>query len=141
MSKEYITEKRKAVFAYLQGHAEETVSVPDIMLFLEREQISANVTTIYRYLDRLYEQGIVRRIVAEKGSMTRYQYVGEHPSCHEHLHVQCVKCGKVSHLECHFMQEVMQHIDAEHGFRLMCGDSILYGVCQECQQKEKEKTQ
>ena len=49
-----------------------------------------------------------------------------------HLHLKCVKCGKIIHLECHFMEEISHHIEESHGFTLQCKNSILYGVCKEC---------
>ena len=45
---------------------------------------------------------------------------------------KCVKCGKIIHLECHFMEEISHHIEESHGFTLQCKNSILYGVCKEC---------
>ena len=61
--------------------------------------------------------------------------LGHH--CEEHLHLQCVKCGKIIHLECEFMDEISEHILKDHGFELQCKNSILYGMCSACQEKEE----
>ena len=47
----------------------------------------------------------------------------------------CVKCGKILHLDCEFMKEISEHIQKDHGFSLQCKNSILYGICRECQVK------
>ena len=52
----------------------------------------------------------------------------------EHLHLKCVQCGRIYHLDCHFMDEVRAHLMAEHGFTLQCEGSVLYGLCRHCAQ-------
>lgn len=52
--------------------------------------------------------------------------LGHH--CEEHLHLQCVKCGKIIHLECEFMDEISEHILKDHG--LNCSAKIQF--CMEC---------
>ena len=91
-----------------------------------------NITTIYRYLDKLAKEGTVMKYVAEKGSQAVYQYVEMGHHCEEHLHLKCVSCGCIIHLECAFMDEIAEHILKDHGFTLQCKNSIIYGLCREC---------
>ena len=42
-------------------------------------------------------------------------------------------------MDCHFMDEVRQHLLAEHGFTLQCEGSILYGLCRQCAEKQRQK--
>ena len=64
-----------------------------------------------------------------------YQYVEMGHHCEEHLHLKCVSCGCIIHLECAFMQEISEHILEDHGFKLQCKNSIIYGLCRECREK------
>lgn len=91
-----------------------------------------NITTIYRYLDKLAKEGTVMKYVAEKGSQAVYQYVEMGHHCEEHLHLKCVSCGCIIHLECAFMDEIAEHVLKDHGFTLQCKNSIIYGLCREC---------
>ena len=34
--------------------------------------------------------------------------------------------------------EVRQHLLAEHGFTLQCEGSILYGLCRQCAEKQRQ---
>ena len=61
--------------------------------------------------------------------------------CEQHLHLKCVKCGKIIHLECHFMEEISHHIEESHGFTLQCKNSILYGICKECKPGDHENAE
>ena len=56
-------------------------------------------------------------------------------NCDSHIHMQCVRCGKVIHLDCHFLDEINEHIEEHHGFTIICKGSILYGMCESCKKE------
>ena len=89
---------------------------------------------MYRYLDKLAGEQRIMKYVADKGERAVFQYVDEGRHCREHLHLKCVQCGRIYHLDCHFMDEVRAHLMAEHGFTLQCEGSVLYGLCRHCAQ-------
>ena len=72
----------------------------------------------------------------EHGDVALYQFAEPARNCDSHLHLQCVKCGKVIHLDCHFMDEINEHIEEHHGFSIICKGSILYGTCEKCRNEE-----
>ena len=118
-----------------------TVSASNILEHLEAEGASPNPTTVYRYLDKLAGEQRVMKYVADKGEKAVFQYVDEGRHCREHLHLKCVRCGRIYHLDCHFMDEVRAHLMAEHGFTLQCEGSVLYGLCRSCAANEAEDGQ
>ncbi len=127
-----MTANRKKILEFLKENQNRTVTVSDIDDYLKACDREVNLTTIYRYLDKLEKEGTVIKYVAEKGSQAGYQYVESGHRCDEHLHLQCVKCGQVIHLECHFMHEILEHVEKEHGFVMQCKNSIVYGKCKDC---------
>lgn len=133
----YATASRKKMLEYLKQNSDRAVSANNIWMYLRECDSEVNITTIYRYLDKLAKDGTVMKYVAEKGGQAVYQYVELGHRCEEHLHLKCVKCGKIIHLECAFMDEICAHILSEHGFMLQCRNSILYGVCRECAKMEE----
>lgn len=128
----YATASRKKILDYLKDNSERTVTAAGIHTYLMKNDSAVNITTIYRYLDKLAKDGVVIKYVAEKGGQAAYQYVELGHHCEEHLHLQCVRCGGIIHLECAFMDEIAAHILEEHGFSLQCKNSILYGTCKKC---------
>ena len=128
----YATANRKKILDFLKENHNRTLTVADIYAHLKACDSEVNITTIYRYLDKLEKEGTVIKYVAEKGSQATYQYVEQGHNCEDHLHLQCVKCGKVIHLECHFMHEILEHVEKEHGFMMQCKNSIVYGTCKDC---------
>ena len=99
---------------------------------LEEKEISVNTTTIYRFLDKLCAENIIIKYSDVNSDKAVYQYAGEQGHCREHLHLKCIKCGKVMHLDCGFMDELRKHIMAEHHFQLQCSGDLLHGLCEEC---------
>lgn len=128
----YATTSRKRILEFLKTNSERTVTAADIDTYLRQADSEVNITTIYRYLDKLAKEGTVIKYVAEGGGKAVYQYVEQGYRCDEHLHLKCVKCGCIIHLDCAFMDEISEHIEKDHGFTLQCKNSILYGTCRKC---------
>ena len=128
----YTTISRTRMLEYLEQNSGRTVNVHDINHYLAENGYEVNVTTIYRYLDKLCKDGRVMKYVAENGTQAVYQYVEPSHHCDEHLHLQCVKCGAICHLDCSFMDEITKHVMADHGFSIQCKNSIIYGLCKKC---------
>ena len=134
----YNTKTRQLILDYLINNRQHAVSASDILAHLEEQGAAPNPTTVYRYLDKLAGEQRVMKYVADKGEKAVFQYVDEGRHCREHLHLKCVRCGRIYHLDCHFMDEVRGHLMAEHGFTLQCEGSVLYGLCRSCAAKEAE---
>lgn len=135
----YNTKTRQLILDYLIRNQEHAVSASNILVHLEQQGASPNPTTVYRYLDRLAGEHRIMKYVADKGERAVFQYVDEGQHCREHLHLKCVRCGQILHLDCHFMDEVREHLEAEHGFQLQCEGSILHGVCRKCRAAQADE--
>lgn len=131
----YTTVSRTKIREYLKANSDRTVSVTNISEYLTKQDCEVNVTTIYRFLDKLAKDGEVIKYVAQKGSMAVYQYVKNGHKCENHLHLKCNKCGNIVHMECGFMEEIIEHVKEHHGFVIQCKNSIIYGTCCECMEK------
>ncbi|MCI2106678.1 MAG: transcriptional repressor [Intestinimonas sp.] len=135
-SESYHTKARQEILNYLKG-CRGTVSAADIIQQLKENGISVNPTTVYRYLDKLCSDHAAMKYVANKGGKAVYQLTGQDQHCLEHLHLRCIKCGRIIHLDCGFMEEFKGHLQEHHDFRLQCEGSVLYGVCSGCSKGEE----
>jgi Fur family ferric uptake transcriptional regulator len=131
----YNTELRTAALQYLKDNADKSITVAQLTDLVNRAGISANPTSIYRYLEALIKEGKVKKYVNHKGQSATYQYTND-DSCNVHLHLQCSSCGQIEHLDCQFMNQFSQHIDKNHNFEIDCKTSILYGLCSVCKKKK-----
>ena len=95
----YNTKTRQLILDYLINNRQHAVSASNILEHLEAEGASPNPTTVYRYLDKLAGEQRIMKYVADKGEKAVFQYVDEGRHCREHLHLKCVQCGRIYHLD------------------------------------------
>lgn len=130
--KAYKTNNRARIMDFLENNKEKTVSVGDIQKHLDATDNHVNVTTIYRYLDKLEQSGEVIKVSSKDDGKSSYQLVDRNNNCGQHLHLKCNKCGKLIHLDCGFMDEIANHVFMDHGFSIACENSIICGLCEDC---------
>ncbi len=131
MKKEYRTKKRELMEKYLSERKNDIITADELYEYLLSEDISINISTIYRYFDKLKKENKIIHIPSED-KKSQYQYIGEDDKCFHHLHMKCVKCGAVKHFDCYFMNEVLEHLFKEHEFVLDSKNSYLSGRCKNC---------
>ena len=132
MGANYNTAGRNRILEFLVETSMRAVNVNEIHDALQAQGNDVNITTIYRYLEKLASEGQVMKYVAQDGLRAVYQYVEKEHHCTDHLHLQCTRCGAIIHLDCHFMDEFSNHVLMDHGFRIQCKNSIIYGLCEKC---------
>ena len=108
---------RRKILEILKESKDKTVTAAQIGEQLRQMDSEVNITTIYRYLDRLEKDGTVIRYAIRAGFPGCLSVCGAGSRAAEgHLHLQCVKCGRIYHLDCAFMKEISEHIQKDHGF-------------------------
>ena len=139
MKNNYSTEKRTKILEYLSRHKDDAVSVKEIENHIKEDTgTDINVTTIYRYLDKLEKDGKLLKHVGEGGVKATYQFIESSEKCHNHLHMKCTGCGRIYHMDCSFMTDFQKHIYEHHKFLLECKTSMLYGMCHDCSEGADE---
>jgi len=129
---EYRTRQSQIILNYMISHASEHVTVDEIFDALKKQGEAVGKTTVYRHVEKLVAAGSVRKYHLEGGTSACYQY-HRSEACGEHFHLKCVSCGKLMHLNCEFMHEIDEHIFEHHGFRIDNTQTVLYGVCNQCE--------
>ncbi|MDD6490059.1 MAG: Fur family transcriptional regulator [Clostridia bacterium] len=135
----YKTKQREAILKYLVDNSDSHVTVCQIADYLSSNGNHVGVTTIYRHLEKLLEQGLVRKYTVDGSTGACFQYVQENSRCREHFHLKCEKCGCLIHLECSHLDELYEHIYDDHAFRINPFRTVFYGICKECSAKENTK--
>ena len=128
----YKTRQRENLLAFLIKNKEKHINVREISSFLEQEGTPMGTATIYRQLEKLMEQGLVRKYVLDGNSGACFQYIESSGNCHEHFHLKCVTCGRLIHIDCSFLSEASSHIFQHHGFTVDSSQTVFYGKCAEC---------
>lgn len=90
---------------------------------------SINKTTTYRTMNRMVEDGEVRRLVGEDGT---YRY---DPILEKHYHIYCEKCGTLSDVDMPVLPQIDKHFPKENEFKLTGHEIVFRGICPACQEK------
>lgn len=128
----YNTKQGESLLAFLIKNKDRHTSVQEIIGFLASEGTPMGTATIYRQLDKLVEEGLVRRYILDGKSGACYQYIGDADGCHEHYHLKCVCCGKLIHIDCDRLSDINRHIFEHHDFTVDSSQTVFYGKCAQC---------
>lgn len=128
----YNTKSRKYILEFLESRRDCTVSAADVVNHLKANGISVNQATVYRYINKLSDEHRLLKFSENDNNKAVYRYIQPEQNCGGHIHIKCLKCGRIMHLECDFMEDIRRHLEDEHSFTLSCDGSILYGICGDC---------
>lgn len=127
--KEYTTEQRKQLLSFLKEHCDQQFSIEEIAEQLcDGKNIS--ISAVYRNMNKLVAEGAAARFAREGSRKFLYQYVGDR-DCKDHLHLKCVKCGQIFHMDGESMEAVLGSVRRNH-FEVDKKSTILYGSCDTC---------
>jgi len=125
----YNTKQRQIILDFLIENNNH-VTVSDIEKHLTIQGKKVGTATIYRYLNKLLGEGLVRKFSADEGAC--YQYIGD-GKCAHHYHFVCNECGRLLHVECQELDGIFSHISKEHSFNIDMSQTVFCGECKQCQ--------
>ena len=135
-NKSYNTIQKQRILEMLKANSNHHLNVDEMLFILNTKQIYVSRATLYRYLDVLVQTGEVRKFLIGDNEKACYQYIEDKEHCSNHFHLMCTECGKLIHLHCQKVDDIVGHILEEHKFLVDPGRVVFYGICEECQKKE-----
>ena len=126
----YKTGQRRRLLDFLEKHRDRQFSAEQIAELIAAEGGEISLSAIYRNLERLEQEGAVRRAAAGEGRKAVYQYTGG--ECSEHLHLQCTGCGSTIHLDHESTEALRDAAQSCAGFSIDERKTVLYGRCSKC---------
>lgn len=128
----YNTKQKTAIMQCIKKAEDKHFTVDSLCEMLANCGETAGRTTVYRFVEKLSDEGVLQKFVMPSGESACYQYVGEHNDCHEHFHLKCEKCGSLIHMECDEFESLGTHIKNHHGFSMNPLKTVIYGICERC---------
>ncbi len=129
MPKNYNTKQKKQLEEIIENIGDNHFTAEDVLEKIKTQGKNVGLTTVYRHLDKMVKDGVLRKYLSAAGESACYQAVG---SCGEHFHLKCTKCGKLFHLSCKSLDIINDHVLNEHGFSIDPSKTVFFGVCKEC---------
>lgn len=131
----YKTKQREILIDYFKSVSGVHITAGDVCEHFREQGIEIGKSTIYRQIESLVDEGIISKYIVDVNSPACFEYVDEESHSHEGecVHCKCEKCGRLIHLHCHEIEELMGHLLSEHRFRMDPKRTVFYGLCEDCQ--------
>ena len=106
-------------------------SAQDVYAALRAEGGSVGLSTVYRHLQGLVDDGVVDVIQTPDGEAT-YRYCGELREGHHHHHLVCRRCGRTEEIEGRAVERWAGEVAKAHGYAEVDHTVELFGLCPKC---------
>lgn len=130
----YQTVQKKRLTEFMTKNYERAFSVEELAAEMEREYskgFAPGKSTIYRLIQKMTDEGLVKRLVGEHSRKFTYQIAaGEH--CAYHLHMKCTDCGRLLHMDDDESLKIMKEIFKTNKFKIDERQTVLVGKCRDC---------
>ena len=128
----YETKQKTFILNILKENKDKHLTIEEIYDLLKENNYSVSIATIYRYLEKLVSTNIVRKYNTSHTEKATFQYIDEDCKKENHIHLICLKCNKLIHLNCHEMSSFIHHFEEHHDFKIIPNKVVYYGYCNEC---------
>jgi Fur family ferric uptake transcriptional regulator len=122
--------RQRRVLLEVMDQAERHLSADAI---LERAQkIDPNVhrVTVYRTLEMLKKMGLLDELDLLHIHGHRHYYESHGPR--DHIHVACLRCGKVREVESDLYEQMKRQIERDTGVKITVARTEIGGYCDAC---------
>jgi Fur family ferric uptake transcriptional regulator len=108
-------------------------SAQDVYAVLRAKDSAVGLSTVYRHLQALVDDGVVDVIHTPDGEAT-YRYCGD-PGTGHHHHLVCRSCGRTEEVEGRAVERWAGEIAHQHGYSQVDHTVELFGLCPQCGQR------
>ena len=121
-----MTSQRLAILHVLH-HEGSHLSPADIYKQARRQLAGLTEPTVYRTLEFLAQNGLVRSSHTSNGHLT-YQIAGE-----DHHHLICRVCSSEMEIQHTLLEELYRKLESTSGYLRIDSHMTFFGVCPKCQ--------
>jgi len=123
------TRQGQAVLSVV-GRTDSFRSAQDIHAQLRADGEAVGLTTVYRHLALLTEEGQLDALQTAEGELVYRRCL----SGHHHHHVVCRRCGRGSEVELPGLERWAESTAADLGYSEVTHTVEIFGVCADCRQ-------
>ncbi len=135
MKSEYKTKSRNLIIDYMKNNINKRFTARDVLDGIRCEGEELDRSTVYRNLERLCKEGRLVKFKDTDINAACYQYTEDNCLCHQHMHAQCSKCGKIFHIDNKMIKDMSDRMKSEYGIIIDYGKTVIACVCSSCSNK------
>lgn len=126
-----LTDQRMAVLQVMLENKGRHLSAEEVFQAAREKLPNIGIATVYRTLDRLAGIEILYKTMFDTG---KFRYELSSDQNHQHHHIICLACGKITEVEEDLLVSLEEHIE-QQGFEIVDHQLKLYGYCPACAKK------
>ncbi|MDD2217780.1 MAG: transcriptional repressor [Eubacteriales bacterium] len=131
--KKYKTKQRQQLTLFFENNYDKQFTISQLADNIE----GIGTSSLYRNVNQLVSEGLVRRFQSEESRKFLYQYIGN-SDCDQHFHLKCNKCGRIEHMDNNFSDLFIKIVKSGNNFDIDASRTILFGFCLSCKENEAE---
>jgi Fur family ferric uptake transcriptional regulator len=128
-----ITPQREMIIEAI-AHSEKHMTAEQIFAEMGKRTQAANIATVYRTLEMLWEEGLACRNDLGEGVIV-YAALEHGP----HIHLVCRQCQRVIDANPASLAPLDELFRRQHNFEADLGHLSIFGLCRDCQQTNSQK--
>src|SRR5271170_2127861 len=124
-----VTRQRRVILQVMDT-AEQHLDVDQILERAQKIDPGVHLVTVYRTIDLLKKQGLIDELDLLHLRGDRHYYETHGPR--DHIHVACLRCGKVREFESRLYEQLKEQIARDFHMKVTVSRTEVGGYCAEC---------
>src|SRR5437660_2570997 len=130
-----LTRQRRVILCVMDA-AEQHLDVDQILERAQKIDSGVHLVTVYRTIELLKKHGLIDELDLLHLRGDRHYYETHGPR--DHIHVACLKCGKVREFESRLYEQLKNQIARDFSMKVTVSRTEVGGYCAECLKKMNE---
>jgi Fur family transcriptional regulator, ferric uptake regulator len=132
-----LTLPRQGIITFLTKNPVKHFTADEIYFELKKKFPNIGLTTIYRTLELLVQNGLLSKFEIGDGK-SRYEISADTTSADHHHHLTCIKCGKIINYnnfieeEIDLLKKIEVSLSKQHKFKITNHVIQFQGICHDC---------
>jgi len=121
--------RQRRVILQVMDDAEQHLDVDQILERAQKIDSGVHLVTVYRTIDLLKKQGLIDELDLLHLRGDRHYYETHGPR--DHIHVACLRCGKVREFESRLYEQLKEQIARDFHMKVTMSRTEVGGYCEE----------
>jgi Fe2+ or Zn2+ uptake regulation protein len=131
--------RQRRVILEVMDNAEQHLDVDQILARAQKIDPAVHLVTVYRTIDLLKKEGLIDELDLLHLRGDRHYYETHGPR--DHIHVACLRCGKVREFESRLYEQLKEQIARDFEMQVTVSRTEVGGICNDCLAASKSSNQ
>jgi Fur family ferric uptake transcriptional regulator len=122
--------RQRRVILQVMDDAEQHLDVDQIFARAKEIDDGVHIVTVYRTIELLKKERLIDELDLLHLRGDRHYYETHGPR--DHIHVACLRCGKVREFESRLYEQLKSQIEKDFGMKVTISRTEVCGYCAEC---------